>query len=148
MAVRNFLPRCLAFFNRIPTESLKICHLNAMHLGKKFLATIFSVILYAECSRKFPLETVLRHVNKQKIVTFLTFHHYTTIPPPQFVQHSRAHSLISAFAKETFTVFAAFVTIYALKTIGCRFGFKDYWVLLLLEQSCFLFSRILFSDYV
>ena len=46
MAARNFLPRCTAFFNRIPVESLKICNSNAMHLGKKFLAAIFSAILY------------------------------------------------------------------------------------------------------
>ena len=46
MADRNFLPRCTAFFNQIPIESLKICNSNAMHLGKKFLAAIFSAILY------------------------------------------------------------------------------------------------------
>ena len=46
MAARNFLPRCTAFFNRIPIESVKICNSNAMHLGKKFLAAIFSAILY------------------------------------------------------------------------------------------------------
>ena len=44
MAARNFLPRCTAFFNRIPMESLKICYSNAVHLGKKFLAAIFSAI--------------------------------------------------------------------------------------------------------
>ena len=46
MAARNFLPRCTAFFNRIAIESLRIRNWNAMHLGKKFLATIFSVIFY------------------------------------------------------------------------------------------------------
>ena len=47
MATRNFFPRCTAFFNRIPIELLKICNLKAMHLGKKFLAAIFSAILYS-----------------------------------------------------------------------------------------------------
>ena len=37
MAARNFLPRCTAFFNRIPIELLKICRLSAMHLGKNSL---------------------------------------------------------------------------------------------------------------
>ena len=41
-----FLPRCSAFFNQIPIESLKICNSNAVYLGKKFLAAIFSAILY------------------------------------------------------------------------------------------------------
>ena len=35
MAAMNFLSRCTAFFNRIATESLKICNSNAMHLGEK-----------------------------------------------------------------------------------------------------------------
>ena len=29
-----FLPRCIAYFNRIPIELLKISHSNAMHLRK------------------------------------------------------------------------------------------------------------------
>ena len=33
----EFLPRCTAFFNRIPTESVKICNSTAMQLSKKFL---------------------------------------------------------------------------------------------------------------
>ena len=45
MAARNFLPRCTAFFNPIPIESLKICDSNAMHLGKKLLAAIFSALV-------------------------------------------------------------------------------------------------------
>ena len=49
MGARNFLPRCTALFNRIPIESLKICHSNAVHVGKKFLAAIVSAILY--CGR-------------------------------------------------------------------------------------------------
>ena len=44
----ELLPRCTAFFNRIPTESLWIRNSNAMHLGKKFLAAIFSVIVYSK----------------------------------------------------------------------------------------------------
>ena len=46
MAARNFLPRCTAFYNRIPIDSLTIPDSNTMHLGKKFLAAIFSVIVY------------------------------------------------------------------------------------------------------
>ena len=49
MAARNFLPRCTAFFNRIPIQSLRIRNSNAMHLGKKFFAAIFSVIVYSCC---------------------------------------------------------------------------------------------------
>ena len=51
MAARNFLPRCNAFFYRIPIESLKICDSNEMHLGTKFLAAIFSAILYCSYVR-------------------------------------------------------------------------------------------------
>ena len=40
------LPRCIASFNRIPTESLNIRDSNAVHLGKKFFAQILSVIIY------------------------------------------------------------------------------------------------------
>ena len=47
MAARNFLPRCTAFFNRIPIESLRILNSNAMYLGKKFLAAIFRVIVHS-----------------------------------------------------------------------------------------------------
>ena len=43
----ELLPRCITFFNRIPTELLRIRNMNAMHLGKKFLAAIFSVIVYS-----------------------------------------------------------------------------------------------------
>ena len=46
MAARNFVLRCTTFFSRIPIESIKICNSNAMHLGKKFLAAIFSAILF------------------------------------------------------------------------------------------------------
>ena len=48
MAARNFLPRCNAFFNRIPIELLRILNSNAKHLGKKFLAAIFCVIVYSD----------------------------------------------------------------------------------------------------
>ena len=46
MAARKFLPRCIAFYNRISIDSLKISNSSAMHLGNKFLAVIFSVIVY------------------------------------------------------------------------------------------------------
>ena len=42
----EFLPRCNAFVNRIPVEPLRIRNKNAMHLGKKFLAAIFTLITY------------------------------------------------------------------------------------------------------
>ena len=45
MEARNFSPRCVGFFIRIPMESLKIRDSNAMHLGKKFFATILGVII-------------------------------------------------------------------------------------------------------
>ena len=34
MVARNFLPRCIAFFNRIPIETLKNRYSKAAHLGK------------------------------------------------------------------------------------------------------------------
>ena len=46
MAARNFLPRCIALESGIVNESIGIRLQNAMHLGKKFLAAIFSVIVY------------------------------------------------------------------------------------------------------
>ena len=46
MAAKNVLPRCTAPFNRIPRESSRIRNLNAVHLGKKFLAAIFNIIVY------------------------------------------------------------------------------------------------------
>ena len=47
IVVTNFLPRCTTFFNNLPMESLEICNSNAVQLGKKFLAAIFSAILYS-----------------------------------------------------------------------------------------------------
>ena len=41
----ELLPRSIAFFNRIPIESLRIRNENAMHLSKKFLVAIFSVMV-------------------------------------------------------------------------------------------------------
>ena len=43
---REFLTKCIVFFNQVPIELLKISNLNAVHLCKKFFATIFNVILY------------------------------------------------------------------------------------------------------
>ena len=62
MAARNFLPRCTAFFNRIPMESLKICYSNAVHLGKKFLAAIFSAILYCQITYSLFLDLLFNNV--------------------------------------------------------------------------------------
>ena len=42
----EFLPRCIAFFNRIPKESLIIPNSHATHIGTTFLAAIFSVIVF------------------------------------------------------------------------------------------------------
>ena len=42
----EFLTKMHCVFNRIPFESLRIRDSNAMHLGKKFLAAIFSAIVY------------------------------------------------------------------------------------------------------
>ena len=41
---KEFLPTCIAFFNRHPIESL--CNLNAAHLGEEFLAAIVCAIVY------------------------------------------------------------------------------------------------------
>ena len=49
MAARNFLPRCIVFKLRILNDCIEIRLKNAVHLGKKFLAAIFSVILYFHC---------------------------------------------------------------------------------------------------
>ena len=46
MAARNFLPKCIAFELQSFNDSIGIRSKNAVHLGKKFLATIFSAILY------------------------------------------------------------------------------------------------------
>ena len=48
MAVRKFLPRCTAFESEIFNESIGIRLQNTMHLGKEFLAAIFSVIVYCQ----------------------------------------------------------------------------------------------------
>ena len=48
MAARKFLPRCTAFELQIFNDSIGIRLKNAVHLGKKFLAAIFSAIVYSE----------------------------------------------------------------------------------------------------
>ena len=48
MAARNFLPRCTAFELQIFNETIGIRLKNAVHLGKKFLAAIFSAIVYLD----------------------------------------------------------------------------------------------------
>ena len=42
----GLLPRCTAFYTRIPIESSKIRDSNAKHLGNELLAVIFSAIVY------------------------------------------------------------------------------------------------------
>ena len=59
-AVEEFLPRCIAFFNRMPIESLKIRSLSAVHLGKKFLAPIFIAIVYCVDNSCFPSVGTIR----------------------------------------------------------------------------------------
>ena len=44
---KDFFTYYIAFFNRIPIQSLKIRNSNVVHLGKKFLAAIFSVISFS-----------------------------------------------------------------------------------------------------
>ena len=46
MAARNLLPRCAAFELQIFNESIGIRLMNAVHLSKKFLATIFNAMRY------------------------------------------------------------------------------------------------------
>ena len=43
---KEFLPRCTALYLRMIDDSVGILLKNAMHLGKKFLAAIFSSIVY------------------------------------------------------------------------------------------------------
>ena len=45
----EFLPRCIAFYNRIPIDSLTILLQTQFDLGNALLAAIFSAIVY--CSR-------------------------------------------------------------------------------------------------
>ena len=45
MAARNFLPRCIAFELQIFNDCMGIRLKIAVHLGKKFLAAIFSAIV-------------------------------------------------------------------------------------------------------
>ena len=52
MAARNFLPRCTAFELQTFNDSIGIRLKNAVHLGKKFLAVIFSAIVYSEKAHK------------------------------------------------------------------------------------------------
>ena len=42
----EFLPRCTAFELRTFGDFIRIRLKNTMHLGKRFLATIFSTIVY------------------------------------------------------------------------------------------------------
>ena len=51
---RNSLPRCIAFFNRIPFELLKIRNSNAMHLGDKFFTR------HSYCNLLLQVEAVIQ----------------------------------------------------------------------------------------
>ena len=51
---RDFLPRCIVFFYQILPESTKICNSSAMHLDKKFLGTIFGVIVCCQSTQEHP----------------------------------------------------------------------------------------------
>ena len=51
IATRNPLPRCFAFELRILHDSIRIRLKTAVHLRKKFLAAIFSVIVYCAHSK-------------------------------------------------------------------------------------------------
>ena len=42
------LPKCIAFYNGIPMDSLMIHNSSAIHPGNKFLNTIFSAIIYSK----------------------------------------------------------------------------------------------------
>ena len=48
MVATNFLQTCTAFELGIVNESIGVRSQKAVHLGKKFLAAIFSVIVYHE----------------------------------------------------------------------------------------------------
>ena len=68
-AGRNFLPRSTAFFDQIPIESLRIRNSYEMHLGKKFLAAIFSVIVYCFRETQIGFEQVFDNVTFKHIDT-------------------------------------------------------------------------------
>ena len=44
---KEFLSRCTVFYLQIPNNSVGIRLKNAMHLGRKFLAAIFSAIVFS-----------------------------------------------------------------------------------------------------
>ena len=83
MAERNFLSRFIAFELQVFNDSIGIQLKNAVHLGKKFLAIIFSTIIYSHCScaylcnifrRDKFLDNSIRHIQKvQKIVLIQLF---------------------------------------------------------------------------
>lgn len=45
--MKDILPRCNVCFIQILIESSNICNWNKMHLGKKSIASIFSIIIYS-----------------------------------------------------------------------------------------------------
>ena len=62
MAARNFLPRCTALELQIFNDFIGIRLNNAVHLGKKFLAAIFSTIVYSR-QKLMSLISSTNHIN-------------------------------------------------------------------------------------
>ena len=85
MAARNFLP----FFNRIPKESFLICNSNAMHLGNKFIAAIFSAILNFHCHNYVLLNIV-------QLLLFLTRIRRTYLANKRFLSAISSHFIAAA----------------------------------------------------
>ena len=80
MAVKKSLPRCIAFYDRIPIDSLTIPNSNAMHFGKKFLAAILSVIdllaiLRKSLDRALFLYNFIREVRSSGVRGSITIMH-------------------------------------------------------------------------
>ena len=73
MAGRNFFPRCVAFELQIYFDSIGIRLKSAMHLGKKFLAAIFSVIVYSVFAKFAALEFGWFGITNQTYTMLVSF---------------------------------------------------------------------------
>ena len=72
MAARNFLPRFIAFELQIFNDFLGIRLKYAVHLGKKFLAAIFSAIIYCQAMEDKKLNFLQEMlVEYHKSITFV-----------------------------------------------------------------------------
>ena len=68
---KEFLPRCIAFELQIFNNTIGIPLKNAVHLGKKVLAAIFSAILYST-TWVFFLGIFILHYMENESVAFIS----------------------------------------------------------------------------